>query len=226
MEDEHKKEKFSKKIYKLTEKIINKITRKTDLQDEESELEENSTSDVKLDIDESVVYENIKKHNKDYDLILLNYTITTFIKTSFKVIFFIAALVIWVIFIRLFVKSNNIVLTKINSIKEDNVIVQSEIISLVISLIPSLVSVLASFIVIPKTIAEYLFNPKEDIDSIKMIKNLQKYDINFYQKHVSSEEKAVSEKKSTIENKNPQNPSKESPNDQEDESEAPGKTGT
>lgn len=212
MEDEHKKEKFSKKIYKLTEKIINKITKKTDLQDEESELEENSTSDAKLDIDESVIYENIKKHNKDYDLILQNYTITTFKKTGFKIIFFIAALYIWIIFIRLFVKSNNIVLTKINSMKEDNVIVQSEIISLVISLIPSLVSVLASFIVIPKTIAEYLFNPKEDIDSIKMIKNLQKYDINFYQKHVSSEEKAVS--------------GEESPNDQEDESEAPGKTGT
>ena len=75
MEDEYKKEKFSKKIYKLTEKIINKITKKTDLQDEESELEENSTSDAKLEIDESVIYENIKKHNKDYDLILQNYTI-------------------------------------------------------------------------------------------------------------------------------------------------------
>lgn len=59
-----------------------------------------------------------------------------------------------------------------------------------------------------------------------MIKNLQKYDINFYQKHVSSEEKAVSGNKSTTKNTNPQDPSKKSPNDQEDESEAPGKTGT
>ena len=45
MEDEHKKEKFSKKIYKLTEKIINKITKKTDLQDEESELEEDQSEE-------------------------------------------------------------------------------------------------------------------------------------------------------------------------------------
>lgn len=215
MDDEKKEEtKENKKIkldntpYKIIEAIINKLTKKMAVYDEETEN--------KLDIDESVIYENIKKHNKDYDLILRNYTITTFIKTGFKIIFFIAALYIWIIFIRLFVKSNNIVLTKINSIKEDNIIVQSEIISLVISLIPSLVSVLASFIVIPKTIAEYLFNPKEDIDSIKMIKNLQIYDMKLYQKYVSLEEKAVSD----------EDPPNDPPNDQEDESEAPGKTGT
>lgn len=100
--------------------------------------------------------------------------------------------------------------------KEDNVIVQSEIISLVISLIPSLVSVLASFIVIPKTIAEYLFNPKEDIDSIKMIKNLQIYDMKLYQKYVSLEEEAVSDK----------DPPNDPPNDQGGKSKDLGKTGT
>lgn len=215
MDDEKKEEtKENKKIkldntpYKIIEAIINKLTKKKAVYDEETEN--------KLAIDESVVYENIKKHNKNYDKLLENYAKTNTIKIRLKIIFFVASMVIWFKFIYLFIKSNNIVLSTIQNIDGENINIQSEIISLVISLIPSLVSVLASFIVIPKTIAKYLFNPKEDIDSIKMIKNLQIYDMKLYQKYVSLEEEAVSN----------EDPPKDPPNDQGGKSEDLGKTGT
>lgn len=117
MDDEKKEEtKENKKIkldntpYKIIEAIINKLTKKMAVYDEEAEN--------KLDIDESVVYENIKKHNKNYDKLLENYAKTNTIKIRLKIIFFVASMVIWFKFIYLFIKSNNIVLSAIQNIDE------------------------------------------------------------------------------------------------------------
>ena len=46
----------------------------------------------------------------------------------------------------------------------------------IIAIAPSFVSLLSMFIIIPKTIAKYLFNIKEDNNMTKVVKSIQKYD--------------------------------------------------
>lgn len=47
--------------------------------------------------------------------------------------------------------------------------------SLIITMIGTFVEIIAAFMVLPKIIAEYLFDPKEDENFISLIKNMQDY---------------------------------------------------
>ena len=74
----------------------------------------------------------------------------------------------------------------INTPKKDLDHIKS-IIDLLAALVPSLVSLITSFIVIPKVIAKYLFNIKEENSMVEIIKSLQSYDDDLY-KHRYNEE--------------------------------------
>lgn len=48
--------------------------------------------------------------------------------------------------------------------------------TLVIAIVNNIISFFTAFIVLPKTIAEYLFNPEEEKDTINLIRNIQEHD--------------------------------------------------
>lgn len=58
-----------------------------------------------------------------------------------------------------------------------------KLVSLIPIYISALISIVTSIIVLPSTIAKYLFNPDEDKEIVDMIKHMQDYDLNLNQVH-------------------------------------------
>lgn len=64
---------------------------------------------------------------------------------------------------------------------EDHSVLDKKLIyDLLIAVVPSFVSLIVSILVIPKIIAEYLFNPKEDKDMVSIVEGLEAHDIKLY----------------------------------------------
>lgn len=146
---------------------------------EDSTLTENQTD-----------YDEVLKHQKKYTHLLSMYTNTTrinlYVKIIFKIIFFVTTICIWIYMIHLFKLSFDSGLDMIIAHETDLDHIKS-IIDLLAALVPSLVSLITSFIVIPKVIAKYLFNIKEENSMVEIIKSLQSYDDDLY-KHRYNEE--------------------------------------
>ena len=128
---------------------------------------------------DSIDYSEISKHGKKYTSLLKVYINTTrinlYVIIFLKIVFFIITMYIWLYMIHLF-KYSYINAMEIISSESKNLYQINTTINLVVTIIPSLVSLLTSFIVIPKIVAKYLFNRSEEDNMTQVIKNLQSYD--------------------------------------------------
>lgn len=128
-------------------------------------------------------YNEVLKHHERYTRLLSTYVnntrINLYAKNLIKVTFFIITMWIWITLIILFKSSFHEVLKIINSQNVNEDYIKSTI-DLLAALVPSLISLITSFIVIPKIIAKYLFNMKEEKSMIEIIKSLQTYDNELY----------------------------------------------
>lgn len=140
----------------------------------------NAISDEILnDMGTNAVYEEMFKHQEKYTFLLECYIhnskINLYIKTVLKIFFFVFTMWTWYIMISLFQNSFNISIKILNKDVID--IKRTQItIDLLATVVPPLITLVTSFIVIPKVIAKYLFNRTEEQSMITLIANLQKYD--------------------------------------------------
>lgn len=168
---------------------------------EDSTLTDNPDSD----------YDEVLKHQKKYTKLLSVFVNTTrinlYIKILLKVLFFVVTIGIWLCMIKLFSISSKDVLNIIETTNDDEKYIKTTI-DLLATFIPSLVSLITSFIVIPKIIAEYLFNVKEENSMVSIITSLQSYDDGLYKHRYNEEllahqEYAANHPNIDEENKNP-----------------------
>ncbi len=126
-------------------------------------------------------YCELPKHNAVYTNLLKIYENTTriniYLKVLFKFTFFIVAIYIWLKMVFIF---NDSFYSVLNIIKTDKPSDNQAVLDLIATFIPPLVSLTTSFIIIPKIIAKYLFNIKEEKSMVEIINNLQKYDTALY----------------------------------------------
>lgn len=126
-----------------------------------------------------VVYDELFKHQEKYTKLLDSYVhnnvVNLHIKMLFKIVFFCFTIWVWYMMTDLFKLSYDIIFKTIGNteISRDHVQI---VIDLLIAVIPSLVSLITSFIIIPRVIAKYLFNRGEEQSMVDIIKNLQTYD--------------------------------------------------
>ena len=123
------------------------------------------------------------KRDTIYTEILTSYAWTVrvnlFLKIGFKIIFFVItvglmALIGWTL--------RDVVLLCWEYLQnEDNSVLDKKLIyNLLIAVVPSFVSLIVAILVIPKIIAKYLFNPKEDKDMVSIVEGLEAHDIKLY----------------------------------------------
>lgn len=126
-----------------------------------------------------VVYDELFKHQEKYTKLLDSYVhnnvVNLHVKMIFKIIFFCFTIWIWYMMTDLFRLSYDIIFKTVENTQTSRDHVQIAI-DLLIAVIPSLVSLITSFIIIPRVIAKYLFNRGEEQSMVDIIKNLQTYD--------------------------------------------------
>ncbi len=126
-------------------------------------------------------YCELPKHNAVYTNLLKIYENTTriniYLKVLFKFTFFIVAIYIWLKMVFIF---NDSFYSVLNIIKTNKTLDSQAVLDLIATFIPPLVSLTTSFIIIPKIIAKYLFNIKEEKSMVEIINNLQRYDTALY----------------------------------------------
>lgn len=169
----------------------------------------NGVSDVPIDDEvlnsyDNLSYNEILKHHRSYSTLLKKYvensSINLLIKIAFKVIFFIFALYVWYSMVELFKISFEFSFNLLNPDSDLDFIKVS--ISLLGTILPSLISLITSFVVIPEIIARYLFDTGEENSLIEIIKSLQTYDHNLYQDKIKSELHAHNDVESEIRDDN------------------------
>ena len=117
-------------------------------------------------------YCELPKHNAVYTNLL-----NIYLKVLFKFTFFIVAIYIWLKMVFIF---NDSFYSVLNIIKTNKTLDSQAVLDLIATFIPPLVSLTTSFIIIPKIIAKYLFNIKEEKSMVEIINNLQRYDTALY----------------------------------------------
>ena len=122
-------------------------------------------SDKMLDSDIDYIKANNESFNQLLDAYVNNTSRNLKAKLKFKIVFFIICIGILVIISALMVGVTIYCLR--NNIDKE---------TLIVSMISSIVSFTASFIVLPHTIANYLFNTEEEKDMTELIKNIQEHD--------------------------------------------------
>ena len=139
-------------------------------------LLENTTITTKITDDEQLQksdFESLKNHSNEYDSILKNYSKhvekTLKEKTTMKKCFFWLSFIIMSLSVISILICSSYMLYHIHSGKID-------IGNYILPAISSLISFLTVFIIIPKIIAKYLFNSKEDSAMRGIIADIQKYD--------------------------------------------------
>lgn len=113
----------------------------------------------------------MQSHNTSFDELLKAYVKNTkrnlLMKLILKVIFFICCMLILIVLFAFLIYSSMYCLK--NEVSQN---------SLITVMVANVISFLTSFIVLPHTIANYLFNNKEDENMTQIIKNIQDYDKN------------------------------------------------
>lgn len=157
-------------------------------------LNRNGVSDVPIDDDSlnnyyNLSYNEILRHNKSYSNLLKNYVgkskLNSYLKITFKIIFFVFSMCIWYYMIKIFNRSFTFAFDIIKS--SNDLPFMNICISLLGTILPSLISLITSFIVIPEIIAKYLFDTGEENSLIEIIKSLQSYDYKVYKEKMKFE---------------------------------------
>lgn len=138
---------------------------------ESSEDTKNIKSDDDLDRHDEI---SLFKHNESYDSILNDYTKhvskTLQAKRWMKKVFYWIAVIIMIISFLYIIICSIIIITNLSSNLSFNLQ------DYLAPLISAVVSFLTVFIIIPKIIAEYLFNSGEDSSMQNIIASIQEYD--------------------------------------------------
>ena len=146
--------------------------------------------DAVLTSSSEIDYDEVLKHYKKYTSLLTMYVNNTrvnlYAKILFKVVFFAVTIWIWIVLVKLFCVSFDIAFDIISN-TENSANYMETAVNLMIALIPSLISLITSFIVIPQVIAKYLFYRKEEGNMIEIIKSLQSYDDVLYKHRYNKE---------------------------------------
>lgn len=157
-------------------------------------LTRNGVSDVPIDDNSlnsynSVSYNEILRHTQSYSDLLKNYVgkskFNSCLKIIFKIIFFAFSMYIWCYMIKIFNRSFAFAFSIIDS--SNSLSFMNICISLLGTMLPSLISLITSFIVIPEIIAKYLFDTGEENSLIEIIKSLQSYDYKVYKEKLKYE---------------------------------------
>lgn len=113
----------------------------------------------------------MQSHNISFDELLKTYVKNTksnlLMKLILKWVFFICCMLILIVLFGFLIYSSKYCLK--NEVSQN---------SLITVMVANVISFLTSFIVLPHTIANYLFNNKEDENMTQIIKNIQDYDKN------------------------------------------------
>lgn len=125
-----------------------------------------------------------KIHTKRYTDLLSNYVTHTEssneIKNSYKKIFFWTILGIMFVLTFLFISSIFNAFDLIEKLSKDKTVQMGNVAGIITAVISSFVTMLVSLFKLPKIIAEYLFNPKEDKNMSTIVGQIQQYDIGMY----------------------------------------------
>lgn len=125
-----------------------------------------------------------KVHTQKYTDLLSNYVAHTEssneIKNAYKKIFFWTILGIMFVLTFLFVSSISNAFDLIEKLSKDKTAQIGNVAGIITAVISSFVTMLASLFKLPKIIAEYLFNPKEDKNMSTIVGQIQQYDIGMY----------------------------------------------
>lgn len=125
-------------------------------------------------------------HDTYYSHLLFDYILnarkTLRQKRRLKTLFFIIIMSIFVLTFFCFYKSLQDITNIVKNASNQNGALQNSqtIIEILTIIVPPLLSVIVAFIKIPKIIAKYLFNIKEDEYMTSIIENLQNYDKSIY----------------------------------------------
>lgn len=122
----------------------------------------------------------IVKHSKNYSELLDIYVDSakqnTTMKKWFKIIFFAVTIFSFLIIVLLFVVTLLYAFYSFNKFDNLNGITIEAVLGIITIIVPAISSLIIAFIKIPKIIAQYLFNTKEDENMNSIIKNIQDYD--------------------------------------------------
>lgn len=129
---------------------------------------------------DSVYLQHTKKYTDLLDVFVNSSRSSNRLKHWLKLFFFIIIVLIMISLILLFAYSVDRTFKIIKDLDIDNNKSVESIVGSVVSIIPSFATMLVSLIRLPKIIAEYLFNPKEDENMTKIIGQIQNYDLQMY----------------------------------------------
>lgn len=138
------------------------------------------------------------KHSKSYSLLLETYVTntkeSTKIKNILKCLFFVITMGTMVAIVFFFYYTLRYVISSFDKVKDINNISLEMILSMATIIFPSISSLIVAFIKIPEIIAKYLFNPQEDDNMNKIIKNIQDYDRDMFAMEHKVEEALMNNK--------------------------------
>lgn len=134
----------------------------------------------KIHTNESVYIKHNKKYSHLLDVFIKNTKASNRLKNRLKVLFFVIIILIMVALCFLFGYSVYSTFKIIKDLDAANNESTESIVGAVVSIVPSLATMLVSLIKLPKIIAEYLFNPQEDENMVKIIGQIQNYDLQMY----------------------------------------------
>lgn len=143
-----------------------------------------------------------QKHSRSYSKLLEIYVtsakVNIVIKYILKTLFFIITMGTLVAVVCFFYFTLNYVFENFGKFENLNDISMEAILGMLTVIVPSISSLIVAFIKIPKIIAEYLFNVKEDNDMNSIIKNIQDYDKAMFAMEHKIEEMLIHNKDQTF----------------------------
>ncbi len=138
------------------------------------------------------------KHTEKYTSLLTNYITQTEssnkTKNLLKIIFFAIIIAIMILLTVSFLGALFITFRfvyKMSIAKNTAAIPAESVASLITAVISSFLTMLVSLLKLPKIIAKYLFNPKEDENMATVISHIQKYDVDMYRIERDAEKEAM-----------------------------------
>lgn len=130
--------------------------------------------------DESVYLQHTKKYTDLLDVFIKSSRSSNLLKFWLKIFFFFVIISIMLFLSYLFGYSIHYSFNIIEELDVTNQDSVGSIIGIVSAIISSLTTMIVSLIKLPKIIAKYLFNPEEDQNMVKIIGQIQHYDLEMY----------------------------------------------
>lgn len=131
-------------------------------------------------VKENEYLEHTKRYTDLLDTFNKNIKSSNNLKNKLKASFFCFIVLLMMALTILFIYSVIKCFEIIKDVNSYRMVSVENIIGPIISIIPSLVTMLTSLVKLPKIIAEYLFNSQEDKDMVSLIEKIQSYDVQMY----------------------------------------------